>query len=108
MELYNTDKDAAISEFPSVILIDDIMYLKSMRREIYVIARDKGIPVFTVWVKVDFEIAKQRNLCRPMECRVSDAAMNRIFIGFEPPVSSLIFDRCNYTVNGSCEARYEV
>ena len=48
------DGDESIRSFsnrrqsPELIIIDDIMYLRSMRRQIYVLARSFNVPILTV------------------------------------------------------------
>ena len=75
----------ARATFPNILVIDDIMYLKSMRREVYVLARDRQIPLLTVWASAALETAILRNEMRPTEQRVTRDAIERIFTQFEAP-----------------------
>lgn len=55
----------------TVLIVDDIMYYRSMRRVIYQACR--GIAHFVVvYVEVNVELAIQRNSQRPETCRVSN------------------------------------
>lgn len=47
-----------------LIIVDDIMYLRSMRRELYVITRDHGVPLVTVWMKSCLDVCLARNRSR--------------------------------------------
>lgn len=76
-----------------IIIIDDIMYLKSMRREIYVLARNNNIPLLTIWLNTSVDIAQARNNLRNETSRVSDESFSKILENFEPPDQSYIFDR---------------
>jgi tRNA uridine 5-carbamoylmethylation protein Kti12 len=90
----------------SVIIVDDIMYYRSMRREIFTLARDSIISEFVVvWVNVPLEVAMSRNESRELLKRVGTEAMQRIHNAFEPPVESLIFDRVHLQIDNSSEHR---
>ena len=47
-----------------LIIVDDIMYLRSMRRELYVITRDHGVPLVIVWMKSCLDVCLARNRSR--------------------------------------------
>lgn len=63
------------------------MYLRSMRREVYCIARDHNIPILTVLVDIPTEIAIQRNQARDELDRVPAESMQRLLFKFESPLS---------------------
>lgn len=96
---------AKLSGKQSIVIVDDIMYLRSMRREIYVLARDRDIPLLVVWVNTSPEIAQQRNTTRDHNTRVSEESMTRIISDFEVPDSTAVCDRYNLTVCGDTEER---
>lgn len=56
----NVSKDESIF----VMIVDDIMYLRSMRRQVYTIARDTGAALLTIYVKSSLAQALQRNSTR--------------------------------------------
>jgi len=87
-----------------VVVVDDIMYLKSMRREVYVLGRKRGVPVVVVSVVVSLPTALARNAQRDPARRVTDAAIVRIHARFEPP-SDHTADRFRIIIdnNDGCE-----
>ena len=112
-----------------LIIVDDIMYLRSMRRELYVITRDHGVPLVTVWMKSCLDVCLARNRSRnaristssddntSTSCRidrhntesihsidrnvklVTDDTILRIHGAFEEPTSEFIFDRYHIVVD---------
>ena len=92
-------------EFPGLILVDDIMYLRSMRREVYVIARDSNIPIIVVWVNTPLEVALERNSQRSGKQRIEEQTITKIHAALEPPDSQHICDRVHIIIDGSCEDR---
>ena len=87
---------------PHLIIIDDIMYLKSMRREIYVLLRDLSITLLTIHIKTSIEHCLERNNNREGIHRLPDEIISRIYNHFEPPDSYYIFDRHYFVVDNSC------
>lgn len=84
-----------------MLLIDDLMYLRSMRREVYVCARDCNIPLLTVWVKTDLHLALERNSKR-VEClSIPNDVIEKIDANLQPPDPSFIFDRHSIVVDGN-------
>lgn len=75
-----------------IIIVDDIMYLRSMRRQVYVIARDAHAKLLTIFVDTNPSLAKQRNLTRNEKECIAGEAMERIISHFEGP-SDMIYDR---------------
>ena len=92
-------------EFPGLILVDDIMYLRSMRREVYVIARDCNIPIIVVWVNTPLEVALQRNSQRSGKQHIEEQTIIKIHAALEPPDAQHICDRVHIVIDGACENR---
>lgn len=87
----------------AVIIVDDIMYLHSMRRAIYVICRDLNVHhLMIVRVVADLELAMSRNSSRPDSRRMSDETMRKIFSRFEEPDNSLVHERHNFVLDNTC------
>lgn len=83
-----------------LIIVDDIMYLHSMRRAIYVIARDLEVHhFFVVRVVADYSTALTRNSIRPDSKRVSEETLLKIFNYFEEPNNSLVHERNSFIVD---------
>jgi tRNA uridine 5-carbamoylmethylation protein Kti12 len=86
---------------PPLVVVDDLMYLRSMRREVYVLCRDRGAPLLVVWLKTDLEIALERNSHRMGRQRIDAATVRRIATNLQPPDPAFIFDRNNIVVDGN-------
>ena len=119
----DADDDAVLvhTKNDGLIIVDDIMYLRSMRRELYVITRDHGVPLVTVWMKSCLDVCLARNRSRndntSTSCRidrhsiesihsidrraklVTDDTILRIHGAFEEPTSEFIFDRYHIVVD---------
>jgi tRNA uridine 5-carbamoylmethylation protein Kti12 len=90
----------------TVIIVDDIMYLHSMRRAVYVICRDLHVHhLMIVRVVADLELAMSRNSSRPDSRRISDETMSKIFACFEEPNRSLVHERHSFVIDNSCYRR---
>jgi tRNA uridine 5-carbamoylmethylation protein Kti12 len=90
----------------TVIIVDDIMYLHSMRRAIYVLCRDLNVHhLMIVRVVADIELAMSRNSSRPDSKRISDETMRKIFCRFEEPNRSLVHERHSFVFDNSCYRR---
>ncbi|KAJ1442609.1 hypothetical protein B484DRAFT_426788 [Ochromonadaceae sp. CCMP2298] len=63
------------------------MHLRSMRRQVYQIARDSngGLPLLTLWVTLDLPQALSRNAQRTEEQRVPEETLRRIHSQMQPP-----------------------
>jgi len=85
----------------TVVLVDDIMYLSSMRREVYVLARKHLVPLVVVWVQTDLTTALARNSLRPAAQKVEDATISKILEQFEPPRASNVADRIHFCIETS-------
>lgn len=85
-----------------VIIVDDLMYLRSMRRQVYQLARDRGCPMLVVWVQTSSSVAWERNSLRPKDGKtfVAEESFNRIASSFQPPAEEHICDRHSHIVDG--------
>lgn len=84
-----------------VTIVDDIMHLRSMRREVYVLARDRGVPIISVWISADIETAFARNHLRTGAERIPEDTIMKIHSALQPPDPVHIFDRNSITVDGN-------
>ena len=76
------------------MIVDDIMYLRSMRRQVYNLVRDHAdCALLTVHVTCDFDLAQQRNQSRVGIERVAEASFDNVVQHFQPPTSKHICDR---------------
>lgn len=82
----------------TVIIVDDIMYLKSMRRKVYVVARDNNCPLITVLVDAELRTILERNAARHGKARIEQSVIHKIHSNFENPCSSMVFDRHNLVI----------
>jgi tRNA uridine 5-carbamoylmethylation protein Kti12 len=91
----------------SVIIVDDIMYLHSMRREVYVTARNAGADHFLlVHADTTLDVALARNAARDESTRVDDDAIRRMYDRFEKPNGKRIQERVHLTIDTSNHERY--
>jgi len=83
------------------------MYLKSMRRQVYVIGRNRCVPVAVVSVEVDLPTALARNEQRPPQERVTQSAVIKIHSSFERPKNNAA-DKLHFSIDnsGSTEESY--
>ena len=84
-----------------LIIVDDIMYLTSMRREVYSIARQLLIPTVVVWISVELQLAIDRNGQRVAAAKVSEEAIKKIHSRFEAPNSSNAAERISFIVDAN-------
>ena len=87
-------------EIPRSIVVDDIMYLSSMRHDVYKLCRDRLVPLVVVHLDVSLKECLASNRERPVERQVDEGAIERIYRSFERPKISSICDRLHYTVEG--------
>jgi len=66
------------------IIVDDLMYLHSMRREIYCIAREAEVPLLCIHVKTPLENALNRNNLRIGKSKIDSDVIVKISNHFEP------------------------
>ena len=85
----------------SVVVVDDIMYLKSMRREVYVLGRMRCVPVVVITVSTELSTALARNALRDPHQRVDEASILRISERFEAP-SPRAADRLHFVIDNNC------
>jgi len=57
-----------------IIVVDDVMYYRSMRKAASMMAMNFGIPVFHIWLKVSLDVSLSRNNQR--DVRVDDQVRN--------------------------------
>jgi tRNA uridine 5-carbamoylmethylation protein Kti12 len=82
-------------DHPKAVLaiVDDIMYLRSMRREVYVIAREHRCHHLVVYVDTDLDVCRERNSSRNEVTKINEQSLQRIHSQLEPPRCSDIADR---------------
>jgi tRNA uridine 5-carbamoylmethylation protein Kti12 len=85
------------------LVVDDLMYLSSMRHEVFKVARDVQVPMVVIWIKTDLGTCLERNEKRTEDNKIAPETVRRIHASFEPPNKSNICDRINYTVSGEDE-----
>ncbi|EKX49044.1 hypothetical protein GUITHDRAFT_105125 [Guillardia theta CCMP2712] len=68
-----------------LILVDDNLYLRSMRYYFCKIARKHHASTCTLWVSCDVDLALRRNAAREVQDRVPPAVVERMFDKFEEP-----------------------
>ena len=73
-----------------VILVDDNMYLKSMRKKIYQIAEEFTISFLLLYISCSLEICKQRNKIRSDSILVNDEVIENINKQMEIPKDEFI------------------
>ena len=88
-----------------IIIVDDTMHHRSMRREVFVITRDHNVPLLTVWIQTDLTVALQRLRARTEGERVSEDSFHRVCAQFERPDSSHICDRNHCVLSGESQQR---
>ena len=99
------DKSNGVSHLNhTVIIVDDIMYLHSMRRAVYVATRDLLVrSLITVRVTANLSASLSRNSLREDSRRMSDETVTRIYNQFEELNTSLVHERVSTTVDTSTE-----
>ena len=84
-----------------LIIVDDTMHLRSMRREVYVTAREEGHSIICIHVSINIELALSRNDQRPESTRVDRTTLLRIFQSFQPLRPDLTAEKFQVTVDGT-------
>jgi hypothetical protein len=82
-----------------LVVVDDTMHLRSMRREVYALGRARGVPVVVIWLRAPLALALARNSTRVPAHQVEESAIGRIHTALEPPDGSLVQDRCFLVVD---------
>ena len=102
----SSPSSSSSSSSDGVVMVDDIMYLHSMRREVYVAARDGGAHhLLVVHVEAPLAMALARNAARAPAARVEEEAVRRMHGRFERPNGSLVHEKMHLTVDTSTDAR---
>lgn len=70
---------------PPVTIVDDIFYLKSMRKPFRKISTMYHLPYLIVLVDVPIAIALIRNMQRPVKCRIPESTIRKIHQQMELP-----------------------
>ena len=83
------------------IIVDDNMYLHSMRRQIYIISRKHRMNRFVLWVNTDIAVALERNIQRDETSKVDERTIIKMHSQFEKPSNKHIADRYSLTIDGS-------
>lgn len=97
-----------------VIVVDDIMYLRSMRREVYALSRDNGSVLLCVNVSCPLEVARNRNTARNeaqtemRQPRISDGVLERLHREFEPLCGKCTSERYSLFVDNGIDGEDEV
>ena len=100
------ENSTSSSSCDTVILVDDIMYLHSMRREMYVLARDYGAHhMLIVHVNADIHVALARNAIRDVSTQVEEMSIRRMFDRFEQPNQKLVHEKHVVHVDANNEDR---
>lgn len=106
IEMNHSSIDATTMNPHSVIIVDDVNHLKSMRREIYVIAREQNSSVVMIWMRVELQVAFDRNRndvsrVNSFKC-IPESTITQLYNRFESPSSSVsIADKCHMVLDAS-------
>ena len=68
------------SSLLQLVLLDDLFYLRSMRKRIFQICREKGLLFASLFLRVDLEDALLRNRSRAADSFVSEEVQYRLHI----------------------------
>ena len=79
--------------FDGYVVVDDNMYLRSMRRQVYNLTRDTKHALLTVHVTCELDVARERNQTRDGIERVAERSFDNIIQDFQVPNSRHICDR---------------
>jgi tRNA uridine 5-carbamoylmethylation protein Kti12 len=84
------------------IIVDDLNYLRSMRREIYALGRDNYWSTVILWVNTPVEIALERNKTRSHQQVIDEVTICKVAENFESPDKShFLFDKLWYMIDGT-------
>ena len=67
-----------------IVVVDDIMYLASMRRELYVIARNCDAALLCVHINASLTTSQTRNSRRSGRARLKDNVVEKLHLSLEP------------------------
>ncbi len=89
-----------------MIIVDDIMHLRSMRRDIYKVTRRYRVPLIVVHVQTELCISLERNSARGDVARIPADVVRRLHETLDPPAANRgICDRYNCVVDGNTTER---
>lgn len=71
---------SSASSLLQLIILDDLFYLRSMRKRIFQICREKGLLFASLFLRVDLEDALLRNRSRAADSFVSEEVQYRLHI----------------------------
>lgn len=80
------------------VVVDDIMYLRSMRRQLYVLGRKHAVPLAVVWVQTSLSTALARNAGRDALRRIPEATIVKLHSHFEAPSRLHTADRLSFVL----------
>lgn len=80
------------------VVVDDIMYLRSMRRQLYVLGRQHAVPLAVVWVQTSLPTALARNAAREALRRIPEATIVKLHSHFEAPSRLHTADRLSFVL----------
>lgn len=108
---FKASRAAAISKIKDIIgvsddkgdpvrrlVVDDLMYLSSMRHGMYQLARNSMVPMAVVWMNTSLETSLERNSRRGAETMIDPDVIRQIHESFEAPNPASICDRVSYVV----------
>lgn len=105
----STSADPGSVSLGHAIIVDDLNYLRSMRREIYVIGRDRYWATIVLWINTPLKVALERNNMRCQEEIIDESSICKVAEDFEEPEQSrFIFEKLWYMVDGCTLTRYSV
>jgi tRNA uridine 5-carbamoylmethylation protein Kti12 len=94
------------SKSRTIVLVDDIMYLRSMRKKVFHMCQLYRAPLLTVYVSADLATALLRNSTRIGDAYVQEETIRRIATDFEVPDSLYATDRHTVTYDASSSTSF--
>ena len=58
-----------------IVIVDDVMFFRSMRRKVYQLARDRRFAYLPLFVDIPLAVARNRNATRPAATKVKEQVM---------------------------------
>jgi tRNA uridine 5-carbamoylmethylation protein Kti12 len=99
----NNEKENFIND---AIIIDDIMYLKSMRKKIFALfnCSNEKNTMLTIYIKANLQTALIRNSSRDGNNKLENKTIENIYNSFESPIDSkFFFDKNSICVENNNE-----